>query len=344
MIRRVYEIIRKSLSPTEQATLSKIIFKYSGKPFVRKDKIPANEKFPNKELGGMIISADFELAWAFRYSKSFNEPNKAALSFAKQDRKNLPNLLKLFEEYNIPITWATVGHLFLKECKKGDHNWMHRIPYFENKNWRYKNGDWFDSDPYSNYKIDNEWYAADLIEMILQSKIPHEISTHTFTHIDFSDKNCPSRVAEDEILACIEVMKPYGLSPKSIVFPGGTFGNIPILKNNGIQIYRKNVDEDLAYPYHDDYGLLISPTTTGFGRSHKSWSAEYYFYRFKTFIDKAITTGTISHFWFHPSFDEWTLQNVMPSVFEYANELRSKNLLWIGTMSDIARHINNNQN
>ena len=340
MIREIYKNIRKSLSPEMKTSLSKLIFKYSGKPFVKSDRIPLEEKFPNKESGGMIISADFELAWAFRYSKSYKEPYKAALSYARQDRINVPKLINLFEIYNIPITWATVGHLFLKECKNGDHDWMNRIQHFENKNWEFKKGDWFDFDPYTNFKENSEWYAPDLIEMILKSKIPHEISTHTFSHIDFSNKNCSPLVADDEIVACIKAMKPFGLTPKSIVFPGGTYGNIPILKKHGIQIYRKNVNVDLAYPYFDEYGLLVSPTTTGFGRSHQGWSAEYYVHRFKTFIDKAIDTGTIAHFWFHPSFDEWTLQNVMAPVLKYASQRREQKMLWIGTMYDISKFIN----
>jgi hypothetical protein len=135
MIRKLYSYTRDLLPESLQAELSKIIFKFSGKPFIKKDKIQQNKKFPNNENGGMIISADFELAWAFRYSKSFNDPFKAALDFAKQDRENVPVLINLFEKYQIPITWATVGHLFLKECKKGEHDWMHRIPKFENKHW-----------------------------------------------------------------------------------------------------------------------------------------------------------------------------------------------------------------
>jgi peptidoglycan/xylan/chitin deacetylase (PgdA/CDA1 family) len=191
--------------------------------------------------------------------------------------------------------------------------------------------------------LDNQWYASDLIELILNSKIPHEISTHTFSHIDFSDKICPPQVADDELKGCIESMKSYGLSPKSMVFPGGTYGNISVLKKYGIQIYRKNTEFDMAYPYYDDHRLLVSPTTACFGHTHKTWSAEYYIYRFKTYLNKAIKTGTIAHFWFHPSFDKWTLHNVMPPVLEYANKLRENNKLWIGTLNDISKFINSNE-
>jgi len=341
MIRKIYKKFRAALPANQNSLLSQLVFKYSGKPFVKKDNIPLIQKFPDESKGGMIISADFELAWAWRYAKSFENPMEKAISMAKIARKNFPELIKLFEKYNIPITWATVGHLFLEECEKTSHDWMEKIHYFENRNWRYNNGNWFDCDPHTNWKNANEWYAPDLIKIIQRTKVGHEISTHTFTHIDFSDTNCPEKVAEDEIKACIEAMKPFGLKPESIIFPGGTYGNIKVLKKYGIKIYRKNTEVDLAFPYSDEYGLLVSPTTTSFGKTHKSWTGDYYVKRFKVFIDKAIKTGTIAHFWFHPSLDEWTLKNVMPEVMHYAAEKREKGELWIGTMKQIADHILN---
>ena len=142
----------------------------------------------------------------------------------------------MFEDFCIPITWATVGHLFLSECKKEDHNRMRRIPYFENRNWAYNSGDWFDCDPYTNWEKAKAWYAPDLIEKILKSKVNHEIGCHTFSHIDFSDKNCSPEVAEDEIKSCIEAAKKWGIELRSIVFPGGTYGNIEIIKKYGYNL------------------------------------------------------------------------------------------------------------
>ena len=94
--------------------------------------------------------------------------------------------------------------------------------------------------------------------MILDSNVEHEIGTHTFTHIDFSDKNCSPEVAEDEIKACIEAAKPYRINLQSIVFPGGTWGNIEVLKKYNFLIYRRRTDFELSYPYRDNYNLLVT--------------------------------------------------------------------------------------
>lgn len=279
----------------------------------------------------LVISADFELGWAFRYAKQ----NRHPLKMAAQTRSNFPFLIKMFDDYSIPITWATVGHLFLEKCKRGDHDWMRRIPHFENRNWSYKSGDWFDCDPYTEWTKAKEWYAPDLIEDILSSKPEHEIGCHSFSHIDFTYDFCPPEVAEDEIKACIELFQSWGIQPKSFVFPGGTYGNFEVLKSNGFFAYRKRMNFELNYSQKDDFGLTVIPSSCGLGDNGLGWSKEYFIDRYEKYIDKAIDTQTICHFWFHPSLDEWFLKQVFPEILAYAAEKRDKGELFIGTMAEI---------
>lgn len=346
IIRKAYSIFRKRMPLSKQASLTKLVYRLSGKPFVKNDEIAIKVKFPQNEKGGLIFSADFELAWAFRYTKEVSNPYEYALKKAQQERINLPVIHGIFDDHSIPVTWATVGHLFLESCQRDKHKWMKRIPHFANRCWEFNTGDWFDHDPYSNYKEAPEWYAPDLIKAILNSGIKHEFASHTFSHIDFSDKNCPADVADDEIKASIEAMDSFGLPrPISICFPSGSWGNVPVLKKNGMQIYRKKINElQLAYPYYDDYGLLVTLSSDAFDRSYPSWSSSDYQARYCKSIDKAIKTGTMAHFVFHPSMDPWMISEVMPKVLEYAAEMRSRGTLWIGTMGEIARHIHSKKN
>lgn len=306
--------------------------------------IKVEKRFPNNEKGGMILSADFEGAWAYRYVKKVADPYKYAMEMAKRERKNIPLLLASFEKYKIPITWATVGHLFLHACERETHKWMSKIPHFENRGWRFKEGDWFQHDPYTNYKENPEWYAPDLIREIINSTVNHELATHTFSHVDFSDGICPDIVANDEIKACLEVMTDFGVNkPISICFPAGTWGNVPVLKSNGIKIYRRKFNNyQLAYPYFDKYGLLVTISSGTFDRTFESWSAAYYQSLARKLIDKAMKTGTVAHFVFHPSMDSWMIPEVMDQVLEYAASRRNAGDLWIGTMNEIAHHITKN--
>jgi peptidoglycan/xylan/chitin deacetylase (PgdA/CDA1 family) len=324
---KIYRRVRSLVGKKEQQKLTKLIFDLGLKPTIKpSDKLVY---YPNSGSGGLVISADFEMAWAFRYSKR----TKDYLGVAAREREHLPLLIKLFEEFNIPITWATVGHLFLESCKKGDHDWMRRIPHF-NDHWRFTRGDWFDHDPYTDYKKDSAWYAPDLIELILKSRVKHEMGCHSFSHIDCSYKNCPPEVLDDEIEACKMAASKWGIKFKSMVFPGGTAGNYEVLAKHGFQIYRKNTQYDLSIPYKDDLGLLVTTSSSSFGRL-AGWSADYYVSRYKRIIDKAMKSGTIAHIWLHPSVDEWTLKNVIPAVLRYASDCRQEGKLWIGTMGDI---------
>lgn len=339
VLKRIYRFVRKRMPNSAKGNLSRFAYILSGRPRIKRDKIGIAEKFPNKERGGLIISADFEMAWAWRYSKTGADHLKKG----QEERNNIPIILEILSRYNIPITFATVGHLFLSSCKRGDHDWMKRIPNF-NDHWNFQKGDWYDHDPYSDIQKSPEWYASDLIRMIINAKQNHEIGSHTFSHIDFSYKNCPSVVAEDELKACVMAAEPFGLKLSSMVFPGGTWGNIESLKKCGFKIYRKREKFDLAYPYRDVFGLLVSPSSGPLEYDIRNgWSIDYYAKRLKDILDKAIETGTIAHFWFHPSINTVFLEELFPRVFLYANELRDSGKLWIGTMKDISEHINNNK-
>jgi hypothetical protein len=308
------------------------------KPYVKKDNINPEDKFPNKQKGGLIISADFEMSWAFRYSKR----TKNFIEKGREERRNFPFILKLLDDYQIPITWATVGHLFLEECKHSDHSWMTPVPHY-NDHWKFTEGNWFDHDPYSNYKEAPEWYAPDLIKQIIDSPINHEIGCHTFSHIDCTYKNCPPQVLDDELQACKDVAKNFSVNFSSLVFPGGTAGNYEVLKKHNFKIYRKNIEFELAYPFRDEFGMLVTPTSSAIADNGLGWSKEYLIYRFKKYINKAIKTNTIAHFWFHPSIDQFSLNQILPEVLEYAAKKRESGQLWIGTMDDIVKHIEEKQ-
>lgn len=338
-MKRIYSKIRKLLNNKQKGKLSQLAFLINNRPTVQKDNIAPEKKFPGNQKGGLIISADFELAWAWRYTKTGAD----YLAKAKKARENFPEIIKVLDNYNTPITFATVGHLFLESCKEGEHDWMARIPHFDD-HWKFTKGDWFDHDPYSIVKEAPEWYAPDLVQMIRNAKSKHEIGSHTFTHIDFTYKNCPAEVADDELKACIETAKPYNVQLKSLVFPGGTWGNIESLKKNGIEIYRRNVEKDLAYPWRDEQGLLVTNSSGAleFDREY-GWSSDCFVKRLKKYIDKAIKTNTIAHLWFHPSLDPYFLKKVFPAFLEYASEKRKKGDLWVGTMEGIANHINQNK-
>ena len=200
--------------------------------------------YPAGAKAAVVISADLEMAWAWRYSKKNEDAVALALQKAEQTRKNLPALLDLFDQFNVPVTWATVGHLFLEGCNRPNgraHPDLPRPPHFENEFWRYVQGDWLDGDPCSDYHRDPAWYAPDLLRSILSAKVKHEVACHIFSHIDCSEGNCPPEVMDSELAQCQRLAGNFGISLRSFVFPGNLTGNFISLKEHGFNAYRYEI-------------------------------------------------------------------------------------------------------
>ncbi len=61
--------------------------------------------------GVFVISLDFELFWGVRDSKSLADYGPNILGV----RRVIPAMLKLFREYDVRVTIATVGMLFARD-------------------------------------------------------------------------------------------------------------------------------------------------------------------------------------------------------------------------------------
>ncbi len=61
------------------------------------------------------VSADFELNWAWRGRLSTEQTEEKG----RRERENVPLVLQILEDYKVPITWATVGHLSLDSRSRG---------------------------------------------------------------------------------------------------------------------------------------------------------------------------------------------------------------------------------
>jgi hypothetical protein len=288
----------------------------------------------------LLISADFELAWAWQYAKSFTNPVREAKAKALIERENIPEILSLFDMFNIPITWATIGHLFLESCNRIDgiaHTEMPHLNHFENDFWKFNSGDWFQNDPATDFKTDPAWYCPDLIKMIIDAKVKHEIGCHTFSHIDCRDSICPPNVFDWEILACKEAARPYGIELKSFVHPAHTIGNIDRLQAHGFTSFRTDIENVLAFPVRHDSGVWeIKNTASLYLR--KDWSIKYHIFRYKKIIDRAILSNTVCCLWFHPSVEREFVDRIMPELLRYI-DLRREEIL-ISTTADYIDWVN----
>lgn len=290
----------------------------------------------------LIIYADFELAWAWRFSKGVENVIDFSERLGKKERENMPAILDVCEEYNIPVTWATVGHLFLKNCTRIDgkaHINIKRPEFFENNFWKYNKGDWFDADPCTNYEIDDCWYCPDLIDLILRKKVRHEIACHTFSHLDCTDENCTTEVFNSDIKACQDAAKEFNLNLNSFVHPAHTIGNLDALIENGFTSYRTDYGNTLGYPEIYKNKLWEFKSTWEFV-SFRDWSVNYHIKRYREILSRSIKSNTVCVLWFHPSIDNRFVSEIMPAVFNNFNEMR--NDVYITTAKDYADLLNKN--
>lgn len=331
------------MHPLLKTSLSKLNFALGRNPQVEK-RGDWRSFVPEPYKAVFTLSADFELAWAWRFSKGCDDPVKLALKKARLARANMPELIQLCDQYKVPVTWATVGHLFLEECSCGNglpHPDMKRIGHFENGYWKFAEGDWYKNDPCSNVKDAPEWYCPDLLDMIEKSPVNHEIGCHTFSHIDCRDGVCPPEVFRQEMEECQKLAKQRGIDLKTFIYPAHTVGNVKELPALGFSNYRTNLGNILGYPVKHENGLWEIKSSFQL-EWRKDWSPEYHIKRTNTIIDRAIKNNSVCHFWFHPSFEREYVEEVLPAVLDHLNKRR--NDIQITTMEDYVNWLNASQN
>ncbi len=319
--------------------LSKLNFAIGRNPVTEKTENFRNF-IPEPFKAVVLISADFELSWAWQFAKHTKYPLEKALKNARQERENVPVFLGLCEQYNIPITWATVGHLFLESCKRSNglaHPELLRLNNLENEFWLFGGKDWFENDPCTDFLTSPEWYCPDLIQLILKSKVKHEIGSHTFSHIDCRDIVCSVNVFDSEITACKIEAEKLGIQLKTFVHPAHTIGNIERLSYHGFTSFRTDYKNALGYPFRHPSGIWeIKNTAALYYR--KEWTLKYHIYRYKKIIDRAIRSNTVCCFWFHPSVEAFFIDEVFKELFDYLNRNRSD--VWISTTADYIDWLN----
>lgn len=177
----------------------------------------------------VVLSIDTELAWARIHHRNLEDYNELLGEY----RNAVDWLLGVFEKYDIPVTWAVVGHLFLDHCSSPPHKDITKPKY----DW--VDGDWYQYDPCSSFNDDPFFYAPDIIKKINESHINHEIGSHSFAHINFADPGCSYDAAFDDLNKCQQVSRELNSADlTSFVFPQDKVGNLKALNDAGFKVFR----------------------------------------------------------------------------------------------------------
>lgn len=331
----------KTILPTLPQSLQRLVgqvdYRFAKKPCVwRPPAIAATQL-----KGTVTFSLDFELAWGWSHA-SLSATEIVAKGL--RERQQVPWILAAFDIYGIPGTWATVGHLFLSSCRRSGcglaHSEMPRLNHFTSENWQHQSGDWYDSDPCSSVRSDPAWYAPDLIDEILSSKVDHEIGCHTFSHAGFGEY-CTPQVASAELEGCRAAMAPFGLLPTTFVFPGNEEGNYEVLSQQGIQVVRAFPEPSvqISLPVVRPDGIWAIAASSPLDRGRR-WSVTQRLNRLKTLVDKAAESKMGAHFWLHPSLKPDDVENIFFPLLRYCADQRERGMIDAVTMKEAVARVN----
>ncbi|MEM8609722.1 MAG: polysaccharide deacetylase family protein [Myxococcota bacterium] len=182
--------------------------------------------------GSFIISLDFELHWGVRDVVDVRSKRDHFL----RAREAIPETLRLFREYEVHATWATVGFLFAR-------NKRHLLEHAPSVRPRYDEARF---DPYANLdqigndeKDDPFHYAGSLLRLVAETP-GQEIGTHTFSHYYCLEQGQTRDAFEHDLRAAASIGEPFGNVTRSLVFPRGQHNPAydDVLPHAGVETYR----------------------------------------------------------------------------------------------------------
>jgi peptidoglycan/xylan/chitin deacetylase (PgdA/CDA1 family) len=200
--------------------------------------MPTQTQYKANYMGKFIVSLDFELFWGI-FDKYEIEDK---VTYFENTLQAIPQMLKLFEQNEIHVTWATVGALMANNLAELRSFYPTTLPDFENKKLSASefikaNENKINSQPYQKY-----FFAPHLVELIKNTRY-QEIGTHTFLHNYSLEKGQTINSFEADISAAKKIAKEkFDIDIKSIVFPRNQYNAnyIQSCLNNGLVNIRVN--------------------------------------------------------------------------------------------------------
>ena len=163
--------------------------------------------------GNLIVSLDFELFWGMLDCSTLESYQDNVLG----GRKAIPQLLKLFEEYGIHATWATVGFLFAdsKEELRRFFPDSGLLPTYDHK----------DVCPYPWFETigsDEEsapcFFAPSLVKLVAEAP-GQELASHTFSHYYCRERGQSAEQFAADMAAAKAIAEEKGYTLRSVILP-----------------------------------------------------------------------------------------------------------------------------
>src|SRR5437868_5435991 len=86
--------LRGAVGERGRAVLTRANYAFGGRPRINRSAT-AGMRYPDGRRAAIVISADLELAWAWRYARRVKDPLAYARERARQCRRNIATILDL---------------------------------------------------------------------------------------------------------------------------------------------------------------------------------------------------------------------------------------------------------
>ena len=314
----------------------------------------------------LVISLDFELFWGMRGYASLRAYRENILGV----RQAIPTMLRLFREYGVHATWATVGFITFENKRdllahapdvRPQYRDRHRDPYV----YLESIGETESRDPYH--------YGYSLVRQIIDTP-GMELASHTFSHLCCLEPRDNPGAFRADLRSSVEANARLGISSRSLVFPRHQYdayhlteaaavgfsvfrGNeahrsyeavpdsqLPRIKRAGrvLDAYVNVHGHNLCRVNLDDSGLISVPSSR-FLRPYVKRLSAFESVRLQRIVGSlrfAARTGGGYHLWWHPhNVGIYLHQNMffLRRILEEFRRLQSEHGMCSLTMGEAAR-------
>jgi peptidoglycan/xylan/chitin deacetylase (PgdA/CDA1 family) len=275
----------------------------------------------------------------------------------------IDRLLELLAEFEVPATWAIVGHLFLARCSPVG---ALKHPEIVHPKHSWVTGDWFDHDPGGDESTAPLFFGRSLIQKIRSCRVAQEIGSHSFSHVIFGDPGCSRSTAESELRESVRVARDLGIELRSFIFPRNSIGYLDIFPDYGFTCFRAD-PPSIAGPPNSQLARLIRlvemltasrppvglPELTSSGMWNIPASMIYVpMHGMRRFLPMSLRVRRairglqhaeeekkIFHLWFHPTNLADGIESMfsgLRQIFQHAANLRAEGRMAFRSMGQIA--------
>lgn len=275
------------------------------------------------QKGRFVVSLDFELLWGVFDHETKDTFSKRILGA----RDGVPQLLDLFQKYDIHATWGVVGLLFAENANEMREYFPKIKPNYSNAKLSAEN---HLKSVGKNENEDGFHFASSLIDKILHSK-NQEVGSHTYSHYYCKEEGQNTETFQSDLESAQKIAKDKkNITLKSLIFPRNQFLNeyIKVAKKCGFETIRGN-SKHYAYnnstlvarairlidSYVNICGLKCYKTEDCYGDGIFNIPASRFFRQYdnrlrileglklsciKQQMKHAAKRGKVFHFWWHP--------------------------------------------